>query len=424
MAVKVDYDTDKRIIYVTEAPVNGEVLFDVKIDLYSDMKEDWKADTTLNKFEFPVRSVGGDALPGSKALGATFFLASDWKIRPYEADHAFRINGNLYSEDGTSVIIPTLGNYNVLIEMTVSNLSDSSIQQLKEIEYGVYGGGVTIDVLNGSSGTAYPKGTSFDPVDNIVDAVAIIQAQNLPKTIFIIGDLDITAALPSLKQYTFIGSGKDRTHLDIDANADVEDSAYYDSHVLGTLDGNSRLENCVIDNLIYIKGYIEQCVLSAGTIVLGGGETAHFLDCWSGVPGSGTPEIDMGGSGQGLALRNYNGGIKIKNKTGTDKVSVDLNSGQCILTSTVTNGEIVCRGVGKLIDESGNNIPSGTWNGVTIINETTKGSFDAIYDIVNDVLKATTYKVTRSGDIITIYESDEITVWRQYNLANKERIPI
>jgi hypothetical protein len=33
-------------------------------------------------------------------------------------------------------------------------------------------------------------------------------------------------------------------------------------------------------------------------------------------------------------------------------------------------------------------------------------------------------KVTKSGDVITIYEENGTTPWRQYNLANGERIPV
>jgi hypothetical protein len=111
--------------------------------------------------------------------------------------------------------------------------------------------------------------------------------------------------------------------------------------------------------------------LNPATILLGGNQTAHLINCTSGVPGIGTPTIDCGGTGQALALRNYNGGIKLTNKTGTDSISIDLNAGQVILSDTVTNGTIVVRGVGKLISEStGRRIYSGTWNGgVTIVNE-------------------------------------------------------
>ncbi len=238
-------------------------------------------------------------------------------------------------------------------------------------------------MVNGVSGTEYPIGTPQHPVKSLDDLVLIRANQGLPRVVFIVTDLDITAAVPSMKYYNFIGQGMDRTTINIDAVADVEDCAYFDAHVTGTLDGNSRIEQCIIDNLNYIKGFIQQCVLSAGTIVLGGAETAHFLDCWSGVPGSGTPTIDMGGSGQALALRNYNGGIKLQNKTGTEAISIDLNSGQVRLENTINNGELVCRGVGKLIDDDTlEHIPSGDWNGTTIINETisTLQVADAVWD--------------------------------------------
>jgi hypothetical protein len=136
------------------------------------------------------------------------------------------------------------------------------------------------------------------------------------------------------------------------------------------LDGDTHVEDCIIENLTFVSGVIERCILNAGNTVLGGGETAHFIDCKSGVPGVATHIIDCGGAGQPLAMRNYNGGIKIINKTGPESVSIDLNSGQVILSdTTVTNGTIVIRGVGKLIDENGDRIRSGNFNGATIVNE-------------------------------------------------------
>ena len=223
------------------------------------------------------------------------------------------------------------------------------------IEYSSFNGGVTIDVDNASgkasSGTLFPIGTPQKPVDNIDDAFAIAEYRGFP-TFFVNGDLHLTASVPNLTGYRFIGDGMDRTVITIDANAVVIDCEYRDASITGTLDGNSRLVNCHIDDLVYVKGYVEQCVLAPAIITLGGSDEAHFLDCWSGVPGTDTPTINMGGSGQSLALRNYNGGIKLINKNGSDSVSIDLNSGQIILDSTVTAGTIVCRGIGKLTDNS------------------------------------------------------------------------
>lgn len=251
-----------------------------------------------------------------------------------------------------------------------SSSSSATLQEQDAIQYSSFGGGVTIDVINGFSGTDYPTGTPQKPSNNIADTHTIAAERGFPN-IFVIGDLPLVSSVPALKGHTFIGSGKDRTEIDIDTAADVEDCAYMEAHILGTLDGNSRLQDCVIDNLVYVKGYIEQCVLAPGTIVLAGTEEAHFLDCWSGEPGTGTPTIDLGGGGQALALRNYNGGISLINKTGPESVSIDLNSGQVkIDMATVTNGTIVVRGIGKLTElTTGLHIDSGTYGSLTLINE-------------------------------------------------------
>jgi hypothetical protein len=207
----------------------------------------------------------------------------------------------------------------------------------------------------------------------------------------------------------------DRTEIDIDSNADVENCAYYDARIVGTLDGNSRLEDCEIGTLNYLKGFVEKCVLTDGTITLGGAEDLQFLDCWQGE--GATPEIDCGGSGQSLSMRNYNGKAKIVNKSGTDKVSIDLNSGEIVLANTVTGGSVVCRGVGSLVDENGDHIPSGTWNGCTIVNETTGFMFFELLTMVRN-------KVVLSGNIATVYMDDETTVWRQFDLSGGGRVPV
>ena len=48
----------------------------------------------------------------------------------------------------------------------------------------------------------------------------------------------------------------------------------------------------------------------------------------------------------------------------------------------------------------------------------------SIQNDVIDILKLTGYKVTKSGDVITIYESDGTTLWRKYNLASGGRVQV
>ena len=60
----------------------------------------------------------------------------------------------------------------------------------------------------------------------------------------------------------------------------------------------------------------------------------------------------MNSTGSSVAIRNYNGGIKLINKSGAESVSLDINSGQVKLDSTVTSGTIVIRGIAYLTDDS------------------------------------------------------------------------
>jgi hypothetical protein len=267
------------------------------------------------------------------------------------------INGyTVEFENGTYTVNCTGANHNlsdVKVANSVSLIVNNAAGLINNlaIEYASFNGGVTVDVTTSYSGTVYPVGTPQRPVNNLDDAFLIAEVRGFP-LFYIKGDLDITASVPNMLGYTFVGEGMDRTTIDLDPLASVENCSYQHANVMGTLDGNSRLQWCQIEDLIYVKGFIEQCVLAPGTITLGGSDEAHFLDCWSGVPGLTTPIIDLGGSGQSLALRNYNGGITLKNKSGVDPVSIDLNSGQVILEDTVTNGDIVVRGVGTLTDNS------------------------------------------------------------------------
>lgn len=352
MGEKVSFDEINKIINVTIAPdVDGEIFIDVKTDLYSDGKEDWVNNENLRKFRFPIAAVGGNPLPGEKALGATFFLSSDWKIRPYNTSHRMTINGNLYAEDGSDPFLDTIGTHTVRIMQQVSSLVDSTVQQLTEIEYASFNGGVTVDLLSSYSGTSYPIGTPQQPVNNFPDALLIATERGFT-TFYVIGDADINGA-NDFDGFIFVGESQSKTEFDIDSAASVIGCEFYDAKVMGTLDGNCKVKGCILYNLSYIYGIVEQCLLEAGDIVLGGSNMAQFIDCWSGsADQSSIPYIDMGSSGQDLILRNYNGAIGIKNLSGANKVSIDLNSGMVILDNTITEGEIVIRGVGQVINNT------------------------------------------------------------------------
>jgi hypothetical protein len=237
------------------------------------------------------------------------------------------------------------------------------------IEYSSFGGGVTVDVTSSYSGTENPVGTPRYPVNNMADA-EIIASERGFGVFFVVGDLTLDDSAGTLQGHSFIGESAGKSTITVEPSADVLGCEFYDATIAGTLDGYSRLVDCEVADLQYVNGVLERCTLNAGTIYLGGGVKADFIDCRSGVPGLDTPTIDMGGSGQDMTMRAYEGGIKLTNKDGPDLLSIDLGSGQVKLDSTITAGLLAVRGDGKVIDVSGAHIFTGDWNGATIFNET------------------------------------------------------
>jgi len=99
----------------------------VKVDLYSDAKEDWKNDPDLNKFRFPIIAVGGQSIGGGQVVSPYYILLYGWKVRPQEANHTLTVTGNLITDDASVPFISTVGNYNARILTVVTSNSLTTV---------------------------------------------------------------------------------------------------------------------------------------------------------------------------------------------------------------------------------------------------------------------------------------------------------
>lgn len=111
------YDTVNKIVIADQAPTSDAVNTDVLRDLYSDAKVQWLNDLALNKFKFPWTTVGGNPLPDGGVVPRFFFLRPPWVLRPYEADHAWNLSGNIFRLDGAKLTTATLGDFTVEINV-------------------------------------------------------------------------------------------------------------------------------------------------------------------------------------------------------------------------------------------------------------------------------------------------------------------
>lgn len=121
---KVTFDATNKLILVN----HGVTTLNWQIDVYSAWKEWMRLES---HFENPavlpaLRTVGGDNITsdGQRKLGATFFLTNGWRLKPWSGDHRLSIIGNVFTDEGDSILVPVDGDFKIVIEQTVSSLTE------------------------------------------------------------------------------------------------------------------------------------------------------------------------------------------------------------------------------------------------------------------------------------------------------------
>lgn len=115
MAEKVYFDGPNKLIIVNF----GEIELDAQEHIYSDWKE-WVQQGDNAKFLPALRTVGGDSISVDQTISPYYFLINGWRIRPFEDEHRLVIIGNLFVDGGGSPFVPSIGDYNIVIELQTS----------------------------------------------------------------------------------------------------------------------------------------------------------------------------------------------------------------------------------------------------------------------------------------------------------------
>jgi hypothetical protein len=124
-----------------------------------------------------------------------------------------------------------------------------------------------------------------------------------------------------------------------------------------------------LDGVTDLDGHFNVCHFKGTNALLSGG-VIIFDRCVSGVPGGAAQAIiDMGlahASGTQFMARGWIGGIDLRNMdNASDLVSLDLAQGHAVLGATVSAGDLVLRGVGKVSDA---NIGAVTYDKVGFVD--------------------------------------------------------
>lgn len=330
---------------------------------------DWTSIDDNSKYEIAMRFVGGDALPGNKELGLTYFIMNGWKIRPFEGNHTLNIDGNLYSDDGTSPYANVIGNFNVMIISSVSSLVDSTIQQLPEIEYASYNGGITLDTVNGTDSYEYPFGTPNFPCKTVTNSYMIRMTRGFKK-IFLKSDL-VLSNIPDgiLTDLELIGITGFRKHVITGNNILLTNCTATNIKITGvTKDGSTlKIDNCETNNLENVNLVATDCFIFNGTY-----KNTELFRCriegdikvvdygnFSGVNivfNGDFSTIDCINGPTTVSLDIDSGYVKMINAVPDCLLEFNLRGGELEIDDSCVGGDLYVEGYGKIYNSSQMNI--------------------------------------------------------------------
>ena len=299
-----------------------------------------------------------------------------------------------------------------------------------------FNGVILVDPIGGSAGTAWPLGTSTSPVNNIADAVAIGIANGI-YDIRLTDDINILPT-DNVDNFTITGLNPDKVNVTVQAGspgASTQYTTFVNVDLAGALDGRVIIKDSLIDGVSNFEGVIHQSVIGTTGVALSSTTTgsSYILDSF----GEDNAVIDYSGvTLHDLDIRNFNGGLEIDNKTDTSPLSIDMNSGEVVLTNTTTTGNITLRGIYNLVDNSTgspgvNLIQNTNIDNIEIKIDNMQTDIDAIQiDIsnmgafVDDLIK---YQRNRSlidpvNFTLTIFDDDGTTPLTVFDLKDENGV--
>ena len=289
------------------------------------------------------------------------------------------INGyTITFEDGQYAVNLVGANSNIadvtnVNQVSVRSSNSAGLQDLSTLLASAYQNQVVFSAV-GQSGTDTPVGTRSTPVNNFDDAV--ILSGNLGIRRIQMATSGTLGGGTVATGKVFSGDNPAVDVLTIRSSAEVSDCGFENLTVRGVLDGNNIFKHCTIADINYVNGLLQECALT-GTIEIDGTAQANIINCWSGTAGLEDHQlvtIDMGGSGNSLALRNYSGGLKLTNYSGEGAITLDFASGRLVVDPSCTGGTIGVRGICDVTDNSvGSVVVDQTLDsGLVVINDGVK----------------------------------------------------
>jgi len=239
------------------------------------------------------------------------------------------------------------------------NVVSSAGRRLRSLQdNGVYAlAAVWVDEVNGTStgttdfedATVTNRATDFDNAQTVAASVGL-------NRIYVANGNSITLTATINNFQIGIPSGNWSLAL---GGQDIGGSDVYDAFISGIATGTiPHFHNCRVATAgVTVPPCVMYSTGWAGTVTAGSAGDFDFIDCFSEIPGSSAPTLDLGAAvgASNVSFRRWSGGLTLNNVATGDVVSVDVVSGGTI-TVNGTGGTVVVRGLCNVVDGSSGSV--------------------------------------------------------------------
>lgn len=320
------------------------------------------------------------------------------------------INGyTITFEDGQYAVNLVGANSNVadvvnVNQVSVRSANSAGLIQTREIEHASFDDAVHLSV-GGVAGTLYPTGTPRQPVNNLTDAVLIASVRGFNKLCFdsdwtfINGDMLVNLVLE--------GQGWQKTTFTFEPGSAIAYCTVHSARCTGWVIGVVGLYDCTLDDLGGVgvgpddSDLVVKDCLVVGTTTLPSEWSGNItvLDCWSSPKADGShPILNVNGTPANIHIRNYTGNLTVAGVTSSSsKVQVLLGAGTVVLDSTITAGDFLLSGVGKLINNA-TSVTSIDHSGLVSRESIWTALGDSVYLDVDQGVAGTAFPLGTVGD--------------------------
>jgi hypothetical protein len=204
-----------------------------------------------------------------------------------------------------------------------------------------------------------------------------------------------------------LGHNAAKTQITLTAGCSTSLSEFREVTVTGEADGPIIIRESVIADLAGFAGIAFQCALS-GYIRPTGATPDLILQCYAHAPEEYT-EIDMSTSQSGVAVRDWNGPIKLVESAGGHPICLDYAAARIIIDGTVTTGNVHITGSGGLVTDNS--------TGTAVVNTDGAMTADQLHDIytamgfnIDETVTITPAGLDSSGGSVSVvFTGDGVT---------------